>query len=88
MAKLERRPVLSQGLLLAQRHSCRDAASSGQKHPYEDTSGCQDQPPWHNARYARYSRAYSSPPMGTSRDSRLSLPHFILTAFLRVPQMS
>lgn len=62
MVKLERRSVPPQGLLLAQRHSSGDAASSGQKHPHEDTSGCQDQPPRHNARYARHSRTSSSPP--------------------------
>lgn len=54
MVKLQWRFVLPQGLLLAQWHSCRDATSSGQKHPYEDTSGRKDQPPWHNARYACY----------------------------------
>lgn len=49
---LERVCVPSQGLLLAQRHPCGDAASSGQEHPHEDAGGGQDQPPWHNARYA------------------------------------
>lgn len=51
---LQRCPVLSQGLLLAQWHPGRDAAAPGQKHPHEDPSGRQDQPPWHHAGYARH----------------------------------
>lgn len=89
MAKLERRSVLPQGLLLAQRHPCGDAASSGQEHPYEDARGCQDQPPRHHARYARYTPVILQPQWG-----RAVIPVFpshvssSLPPFLRAPQMS
>lgn len=81
----------SQGLLLAQRHSCRDAASSGQKHPHEDTSGCQDQPPRHHARYARPFPPESVPNSGPSPGFGDSSQISSLTAvfcFFWLPQMS